>query len=89
MFTTEIEYEVDLDHLLTDSDEVPQSKNETEIEWVLLQGRPRCDQDCLPIAYNETEDELELSNEVDDSKNSIIRRYEFYEYAGETLLESS
>jgi hypothetical protein len=89
VYTTEIEYEVDLDHLLTDSAEINQTKNETEIEWVLMQGRPTCDEDCLPIAVNETENELELSNEVGDSKNSIIRRYEFYEYAGDVNPEDN
>jgi hypothetical protein len=73
---------VDLDHLLTDSAEMNQTKNETEIEWILMQGRPICDQDCNPVVVNETENELELSNEVGDNKTSIIRRYEFYEYAG-------
>jgi hypothetical protein len=78
---------VDLDHLLTDSNEVPQAKNETEIEWVLMQGRPWCDEDCLPIDVNETENELELENEVGSNKKSIIRRYEFYEYVGDVNEE--
>eukprot|EP00804_Cyclotella_cryptica_P018541 CCRYP_004376-RA/>CCRYP_004376-RA protein AED:0.17 eAED:0.17 QI:0/0.28/0.12/1/1/1/8/0/752 len=89
VFVTEIEYECDLDHLLTDSDEVPQSKNETEMEWVLLQARPTCDGECNPKGLNETENELESSKEAGDGTKSIIRRYEFYEYTGEVNVEDN
>jgi hypothetical protein len=83
VFTTQIEYECDLDHLLTDSEEMNQTKSETEIEWILMQARPTCDEDCLAVAVNASENELELSDEPGGEVKSIIRRYEFYEYIGE------
>ncbi|KAL7461176.1 hypothetical protein ACHAXS_001608, partial [Conticribra weissflogii] len=85
VFKTEIEYEVDLDHLLTDSDEVPQSSSETEMEWVLLQARPTCDNDwpCAEVPFNASENELALEEEANDASKTVIRRYEFYEYTGE------
>eukprot|EP00804_Cyclotella_cryptica_P010334 CCRYP_012256-RA/>CCRYP_012256-RA protein AED:0.28 eAED:0.28 QI:709/1/1/1/1/0.66/3/48/301 len=89
VFETEIEYECDLDHLMTDSNEVPQSKNETEIEWVLLQARPTCNDDCTPNGLNKTENELESSKEAKDGSKSIIRRYDFYEYTGEVNAEDN
>ena len=89
IYVTEIEYECDLDHLLTGSDEVPQSKNETEMEWVLLQARPTCDGECNPKGLNKTENELESSKEAGDGSKSIIRRYEFYEYTGEVDAEDN
>jgi len=89
VYETEIEYELDLDHLLTDSNEVPQSANETEIEWYLLQARPTCDQDCFPNGVNQTDNELESSKEAGDGSKSIIRRYEFYEYTGEVNAEDN
>jgi hypothetical protein len=72
---------------LTDSNEVPQAENETEIEWVLMQGRPWCDEFCNPIPVNETENEPKLENETGSDKKSILRRYEFYEYTGEVNQE--
>jgi hypothetical protein len=57
-FTTKIEYECDLDHLLTDSEEMNQTKSETEIEWILMQARPTCDEDCVPKVLNPGENEL-------------------------------
>ena len=74
MFTTQIEYECDLDHLLTDSEEMNQTKSETEIEWILMQARPTCDEDCLAVAVNASENELELSDEPGGEVKSIIRR---------------
>ena len=58
MFTTQIEYECDLDHLLTDSEEMNQTKSETEIEWILMQARPTCNEDCVPKVLNPGENEL-------------------------------
>ena len=90
VFVTEIEYEVDLDHLLTDGEEVPQSQNETEMEWVLLQSPPTCDGDtCVEIAFNNSENELAVEQEAGDASKTIIRRYEFYEYAGEVNAEDN
>ncbi len=91
VFKTEIEYEVDLDHLLTDSDEVPQSSSETEMEWVLLQARPTCDNDwpCAEVPFNASENELALEEEANDASKTVIRRYEFYEYTGEVNPEDN
>ena len=72
--TTKIEYECDLDHLLTDSEEMNQTKSETEIEWILMQARPTCDEDCVPKVLNPGENELELSDEPGGEVKSIIRR---------------
>ncbi|KAL7466200.1 hypothetical protein ACHAXS_006494, partial [Conticribra weissflogii] len=91
VFKTEIEYEVDLDHLLTDSDEVPQSSSETEMEWVLLQARPTCDNDwpCAEVPFNASENELALEQEANDASKTVVRRYEFYEYTGEVNPEDN
>jgi hypothetical protein len=58
VYTTKIEYECDLDHLLTDSEGMNQTKSETEIEWILMQARPTCDKDCVPKVLNPGENEL-------------------------------
>lgn len=89
VFVTEIEYDVDLDHLLTDGNEVPQSSSETEIEWVLLQSPPTCDGDTCQAIDTEGRDELALEAEAGDACKSIIRRYEFYEYTGAVNTEDN
>lgn len=82
VFVTETEYEVDLDHLLTDGEEVPQSSSETEIEWVLLQSPPACDDETCAAVDLAGGNELDLEAEAGDASKTIVRRYEFYEYTG-------
>jgi hypothetical protein len=78
VYVTEIETEIELDHLVANNPLVPQTSNETEIEWVILQRQPTCGDDGQPPEANE----LELGNERMDGTRSVIRRYEFYEYTG-------
>lgn len=78
VFTTEIEREVELNELLSDSDVVPREQSETEIEWVLFQALPA-------DRHNGEGDELVLERPLAGDaggRKSVIRRYEFYEYLG-------
>lgn len=73
VYVTESEQPAQLDHLLTDDPAVPQEAAETETEWVLMQARP---------ANDPGEDELAEQKELGKGKESVTRRYEFYEYTG-------
>ena len=81
VFKTEKEHEVDLDHLLNDDPDVP-TTDEVEIEWVLFQARPTCDEDCIDLALNASENELLMEMEPGDASKSVLYRYETYEYTG-------
>jgi hypothetical protein len=72
VFTTELEDPIELEDLVGDSDEVQQAV--TEIEWQLLQRDPG----------NPDSGKLESGYGVPVGPNaaSILRRYEFFEYAG-------
>jgi hypothetical protein len=79
VFVTETETEIELDDLVANNPLVPQTSNETEIEWQLLQRQPTCGENEQPPEANE----LGLEQPVADGSRSVIRRYEFYEYTGE------
>ena len=72
VFVTESELAADLDHLLTDDPAVPQGEVETEIEWVILQSSPN----------GAGNDELLNENQLGAGKESVTRRYEFFEFTG-------
>lgn len=81
VYVTEIETEIELDDLVANNPLVPQTSNETEIEWQLMQRQPTCDENGQPMPPEANE--LELEQEQGDGSKSVIRRYEFYEYVGE------
>lgn len=66
--------------------EAPHDKSETEIEWQLQQARPTCDENGDPIAGAEAENEVK--NEAAAVNKAVLRRYEFYAYAGAYDLEN-
>jgi hypothetical protein len=70
VFVTESADPVELHHLVTDDPAVPQDAAETEVEWVLLQAGPNAN------------NELANGGEIGAGKQSVTRRYEFYEYTG-------
>lgn len=73
VFTTELENDIQLEELVGDNAKVKQA--ETEVEWQLLQtdpGNPLAGQ--LENGYGAP---------VGPNAASILRRYEFYKYAGE------
>ncbi|MCX6598716.1 MAG: PEP-CTERM sorting domain-containing protein [Acidobacteria bacterium] len=72
VFVTETETEVELHHLVSDDPIVPHTESETEVEWVLQQFDPG----------NPDANELASEGKLGNNKVSIIRRYEFYKYAG-------
>jgi len=72
VFVTESADPVELHHLVTDDPAVPQEAAETETEWVLLQAGP------AGAGQNELVNEAQIGA----GKQSVTRRYEFYEYTG-------
>ncbi|MDP2787849.1 MAG: PEP-CTERM sorting domain-containing protein [Pseudomonadota bacterium] len=75
VFTTELENEVELEDLIGGNAVINLAKTKTETEWQLLQtdpGNPLAGQ--LESGYGAP---------VGPNAASIIRRYEFYKYAGE------
>jgi hypothetical protein len=70
VFVTESPDPVVLHHLVTDDPVVPHEASETEMEWAILQAGP---------AGN---NELVNEGKVGNGKQSVTRRYEFYEYTG-------
>lgn len=75
VFTTELENNVELEDLIGGNPVIDQAKQHTEIEWQLLQYDPG----------NPDSAKLEAGYGAPVGKNaeSIIRRYEFYKFAGE------
>ena len=71
-FVTELPEKVELHHLVTDDPAVPNEPAETEVEWAVLQFN----------ADAADEGEMEHDKPLDASKQSVIRRYEFYQYIG-------
>ena len=78
VFVTEIETEIELNDLVANNPLVPQTSNETEIEWQILQRQPTCGENGGPPEANE----MELEQAHGNGARSVIRRYEFYEYTG-------
>ncbi|MBI3782169.1 MAG: hypothetical protein HY270_02090, partial [Deltaproteobacteria bacterium] len=72
VFVTESADPVELHHLVTDDPGVPQEASETEIEWVLLQSG----------LNGAGKNELVNEAQIGAGKQSVTRRYEFYEYTG-------
>lgn len=61
-----------LEHLLTDDALVPQSAGQMEVEWELLQSNPK----------KAGGGELQHGKSPKTGSQSVVRRYEFYEYTG-------
>jgi hypothetical protein len=72
VFVTEAPDPAELHHLVTDDPAVPQEQSETETEWVILQADPN----------GAGNSELASEGQVGAGKESVTRRYEFYEYTG-------
>lgn len=76
--------DIGLDNLLIDRDgnggdaDLKARIDEVEIEWNLLQKRPKSPDANDPVEAEAQENQLAL----DDDSKSFIRRYEFYEYVG-------
>lgn len=66
VFKTEIERPVELMELMSGNGIVPEDVGETETEWELLEGGKLA----------------QAEDDVPEGKESVIRRYEFYEYTG-------
>ena len=74
VFTTELEHDVELEDLIGGNDVIKAAKQHTEVEWQLLQTDPgNPDAGKLEAGYGAP---------VGPDAASIIRRYEFYKYAG-------
>jgi len=56
--------------------------DEVEIEWMLLQDRPKSPDDDNVIDGVDADEAQENALDLDDDSKSFIRRYEFYEYVG-------
>jgi hypothetical protein len=56
--------------------------DKVEVEWNLLQTRPKSPDDQGKIDGVDADEAQENLAEVDDHSKSFIRRYEFYEYVG-------
>jgi len=67
VFKTELDRPVELAELMSANGIVPEDAAETETEWELLEGG-KIDQ---------------AEDDVPEGKESVIRRYEFYEYTGQ------
>ena len=57
-------------------------QGEVEIEWMLLQDRPKSPDDNGEIDGLDADEAQENQLDLDDSSKSFIRRYEFYAYTG-------
>lgn len=70
IYVTESPEPADLDHLLSEDDRVPEEPAEVEMEWELLQSEKGKVRDS------------EHGAQIGGGKESVTRRYEFYEYTG-------
>jgi PEP-CTERM motif len=77
--------DINLDNLLIGvggDEDLNAVKNEVEIEWTLLQTRPKSPDEDGNIDGLDADEAQENLLDLDDSSKSFIRRYEFYEYVG-------
>ncbi|MFI3199300.1 MAG: dockerin type I domain-containing protein [Methylococcaceae bacterium] len=80
VFTTESPSPRDLQDLVTDNAKVPNDPSEVEVEWQLLQKTI----DPKKLAGGRDKLEANLAGQpMAHGNESVTRRYEFYEYAGE------
>jgi hypothetical protein len=82
---TELEFETELEDLLSDNQVIVEA--ESEIEWKILQARPTCDENGQPVAVR-PENAFVVEAAAGNSSKTVIRRYEFFEYTGEYEVES-
>lgn len=80
VYTTELEDKVELEELMGGNAKVKEAENHTEIEWQLLQTDPG-----NPLAG-----QLENGGgaALGEKSQSVLRRYEFYNYGGAYDLET-
>lgn len=78
VYTTELDHAVALEDLVGGNDAIIQAKQNTEIEWQLLQY----DSGKGPFGPGNGELELGLAQPIGENAESIIRRYEFYKFGG-------
>ena len=88
-FTTVVKNgDINLDNLLIDRNgnagdaDLKANIDNVEIEWKLLQDRPKSPDDDGVIDGNDADEAQENALNLDDHSKSFIRRYEFYEYVG-------
>lgn len=79
VFTTELDHQAELEDLVGGNPIIQDAKNNTEIEWQLLQY----DINKGPFGPGNGQLELGLGAPVGPNAESIIRRYEFYLFGGE------
>ncbi|MEI6335842.1 MAG: dockerin type I domain-containing protein [Methylococcaceae bacterium] len=86
VFTTESPSPRDLQDLVTDNAKVPNDPSEVEVEWQLLQKTI----DPKKLAGGRDKLEANLAGQpMAHGNESVTRRYEFYEYAGEFDSENN
>lgn len=78
VYTTELDHVVALEDLVGGNDAIKQARQNTEIEWQLLQY----DSGKGSIGPGNGQLELGLAQPVGNNAASIIRRYEFYKFGG-------
>lgn len=79
VYTTELDHAVRLEDLVGDNNAIKQARSHTEVEWQLLQfdsGKSAAPQPGNGML------ELGLAQPVGANAESIIRRYEYYQFAG-------
>ena len=88
-FTTVVKKgDINLDNLLIDRNgnagdaDLKANIDNVEIEWRLLQDRPKSPDEDGVIDGNDADEAQENALNLDDHSKSFIRRYEFYEYVG-------
>jgi PEP-CTERM motif len=77
--------DIDLGNLLVGQggdDDLNANIDSVEIEWRLLQDRPKSPDDDGAIDGIDADEAQENALDLDDDSKSFIRRYEFYEYLG-------
>ncbi|MGE0383399.1 MAG: VPLPA-CTERM sorting domain-containing protein [Gammaproteobacteria bacterium] len=80
VFTTEIDREVELEELIGGQPVIDEAENHTEVEWALLQI------DFMNPGAGILDNG---GNEVGENAEAVVRRYEFYAYAGEYDSETN
>ena len=77
--------DIGLDNLLVGQNgdiDLNAKKDSVQIEWRLLQDRPKSPDENGDIEGVEGDEAELIDNVLDDSSKSVITRYEFYEYVG-------
>jgi len=83
VYKFESDHPARLGNLLTDDDNVPDAGGvgEVESEWKFLQAAPTCQENGTPLLV-QPQNELISEAAAGAGKESVTRRYEFYDYKG-------